>query len=419
MTDNSKIIFHIDVNSAFLSWTAVKMLREGSSVDIREIPAIIGGDRKKRHGIVLAKSIPAKKYGIVTGEPIANALKKCPELEIVPPEHNYYQEQSAKLMELLRSFTPNIEQVSVDECYMDFSSIKNSYKSPIEAAYLIKDTVKKKFGFTVNIGISDVKVLAKMASDFTKPDKVHTLYKNEIQAKMWNLPVSELFMAGKSSVVTLNKLGIFTIGQLANTPRNVLKSHLKSHGITLWEFANGIDDSVVNAESEEAKGIGNSVTLAQDLNDIEDINKIFLQLSDKVGSRLRTSGQMAKTVAVEVKYNDFSKVSRQTTLDRATDSSTELYNLSKELFGECWNKKPVRLLGIRTANLVQQGEPEQMSIMDIFKETSKSNEFKAPSHDKLKKLDKALDSIKNKYGQDTVKRASLLQNNNEEDNYEG
>lgn len=408
----SNIIFHIDVNSAFLSWTAVKMLREGSSVDIREIPAIIGGDRETRHGIVLAKSISAKKYGIVTGEPIAHALQKCPDIEIIPPEHSYYYEQSDKLMELLKSFTPVIEQVSVDECYMDYGSIRNSFDSPVIAAETIKNTIKEKFGFTVNIGISDVKVLAKMASDFEKPDKVHTLYREEIQEKMWHLPVSELFMAGKSSVDTLHKLGIFKIGQLATSPVDILEYHLKSHGRVLWEFANGIDKSSVEVEKEEIKGVGNSVTLARDYDKIEDIDKVLLALAEKVAGRLRNKKQLAKTVAVEVKYNDFRKSSKQTTLDRATYTGTEIYNISKVLFEELWNKKPVRLLGIRTANLVDEGEPEQMSIMDMLGRVSKTDEnaiAKQPSIEKMKKLDKALDAIKERYGDKAVKRASLLE----------
>lgn len=408
----SNIIFHIDVNSAYLSWTAVKMLKEGGSVDIREKPSIIGGDREKRHGIVLAKSLSAKKYGIVTGEPIAQALQKCPTIEIIPAEHGYYQEQSRMLMELLKSFTPLIEQVSVDECYMDYSSIENSFDTPIKAAETIKGAIKEKFGFTVNIGISDVKVLAKMASDFEKPDKVHTLYKNEIESKMWHLPVSDLFMAGKSSVDVLRKLGIFTIGQLANSPVDILEYHLKSHGRVLWEFANGIDKSRVEVVKEELKGVGNSVTLPRDYDNIEDIDRVLLTLSEKVAGRLRHQKQLAKTVAVEVKYNDFRKSSRQTTLERGTDAGTELYNISKTLFDELWSGTPVRLLGIRTANLVNQGSPEQLSIMDMLQSDGFSQNdlgSKQPSRDKMKKLDKAIDAIKQKYGDKAVKRASLLE----------
>lgn len=407
----SNIFFHIDVNSAYLSWTAVKMLKEGYGKDIREIPCIVGGDKKSRHGIVLAKSISAKKYGVVTGEPVVNALRKCPDLEMVPPEHNYYEEMSKKFIALLKKYTPDIEQVSIDECYMDYSGIRNQFDSPEQAAIEIKNQVKEQFGFTVNIGISDVKVLAKMASDFEKPDKVHTLYKNEIQDKMWGLPVSELFMAGKSSVDTLHKLGIFTIGQLAKSPVNILESHLKSHGRILWEYANGIDDSVVNTEKEELKGVGNSTTLSRDLENIDEIFKVLLTLSEKVGERLRAGKQKAKTIAVEIKYNDFTKCSRQTTIESATDSGTEVYNIVKILFKELWNQRPVRLLGVRTANLVEQGEPEQLSIMDIGKWSNESrgkNESAKPSREKMQKLDEALDAIKDKYGKDAIKRASLM-----------
>ena len=316
-------------------------------------------------------------------------------------------------MNLLRTFTPDIEQVSVDECYMDFSGIQNEYPSPLACAYKIKDTVKEKLGFTVNVGISDVKVLAKMASDFTKPDKVHTLYRGEIKEKMWQLPVEELYMAGKSSVNTLHKLGIYNIGQLATSPEYILEAHLKKHGKILWEYANGIDKSVVNTKREELKGVGNSITLPYDLDNVEEIEKILLQLSEKVAGRLRKGKQMAKTVAVEVKYNDFIKASRQTTLDRCTDSGTEIYQLSKELFRELWEKdgnKSVRLLGIRTANLEEQGALEQMSIMDIMAQTTnkQQNATTNISREKMKKLDKALDAIKNKYGEDKIKRASLL-----------
>lgn len=411
MNDKEQIIFHIDVNSAYLSWTAVKMMQEGYGRDIREIPCIVGGDRKSRHGIVLAKSIPAKKYGIVTGEPVVNALRKCPHLEMVPPEHHYYEKMSHELMELLRSYTPDIEQVSIDECYMDYSGIRNLFETPEAAAAAIKDKVKEELGFTVNVGISDVKVLAKMASDFEKPDKVHTLYQCEIQKKMWGLPVSDLFMAGKSSVDTLHKLGIFTIGQLAKSPLTVLESHLKSHGKILWQYANGIDDSIVNTVKEESKGVGNSTTLSKDVDDIDEIFKVLLGLSEKVGGRLRNGKQKAKTIAVEIKYNDFTKCSRQTTVERATDSGTEIYDIVRVLFQELWNKTPVRLLGVRTANLVEEGEPEQLSIMDIDRwknENYQSSKIQRPSREKIKKLDEALDAIKHKYGKDVVGRASLM-----------
>ncbi|MGN1267320.1 MAG: DNA polymerase IV, partial [Dorea sp.] len=221
-----QIIFHIDVNSAYLSWTAVEELKNGSDRDLREIPSIIGGSQKSRHGVVLAKSISAKKVGIKTGEPVANAIRKCPNLTIAPPDHKMYSEYSKRLMDFLRTYTPDIEQVSVDECFMDFTGIARQFASPVEAALEIKNEVYSRFGFTVNIGISDKKLLAKMASDFQKPNKVHTLFTEEIQVKMWPLPIGELYMAGQSSVRTLEKLEIKTIGDLAQTDPKIIELHL-------------------------------------------------------------------------------------------------------------------------------------------------------------------------------------------------
>lgn len=431
------IIFHIDVNSAYLSWTAVKLLKEGVSIDIRTVPCIIGGDKEKRHGIVLAKSIPAKKYGIVTGEPVVDAFRKCPNLMTVPPEHEYYHEQSKKFINILKEYTPDIEQVSVDECYMDFTGIQKQFASPIEAANIFKDRIKKELGFTVNIGISDRKVLAKMASDFEKPDKVHTLYFDEIQRKMWPLPVEDLFMAGKSSVVIFHKLGIYTIGQLAKTPVTVLEYHLKSHGRMLWKYANGMDNQGVSREKEELKGIGNSTTLAKDVDNLNEIHKVLLMLSDKVSGRIRAAHQKAQVVCVEIKYSDFTKVSRQTTVEKPVNTGNEIYQLSYRLFGEIWTGKPVRLLGIRTGKLIDEDEPEQMNIFDFGQDfsfsdvenqvsmeegnsaKSKSENIieKAPSREKIQKLEAALDSIKKKYGDGAVSRASLLKDSSEDINF--
>ena len=276
-----KIIFHIDVNSAYLSWTAVEELKNGGKVDLRQIPAIIGGDQKSRHGVVLAKSPSAKKYGIRTGEPVVNAFRKCPNLIMRAPDHRMYHEKSRRLMEYLRTFTEKIEQVSVDECYMDFTEIAYRFPSPQEGAEWIREGVKRKFGFTVNIGISENKLLAKMASDFEKPDKTHTLFPDEIRQKMWPLPVSELYMAGRSSVEILKKLEINTIGDLAGAEEALIELHLKSHGRMLWEFANGIGDDQVQSVPDEAKGIGNSTTLAEDAVTYEEAEKVLKNLAEK------------------------------------------------------------------------------------------------------------------------------------------
>ena len=225
---------------------------------------------------------------------------------------------------------------------------------------------------------------------------------------MWKLPVEDLFMAGKSSVNVLHKLGIFTIGQLAKSPVTILDAHLKSHGRVLWEYANGIDESVVNTKREDLKGVGNSTTLPKDLDNIIEINRILLRLSEKVSGRLREGKQKAKTVAVEIKYNDFTKCSKQITVDIATDSGTEIYNISKNLFKGLWSGRPVRLLGVRTANLIEEDEPEQLTFMDIDSWNKEENNI---SREKMKKLDKALDLINAKYGSGAVKRASLLNEN--------
>lgn len=407
----SNIIFHIDVNSAFLSWSAIEQLENRAKIDLREIPSIIGGNQKSRHGVVLAKSIPAKKYGIHTGEPVVNAFRKCPNLVMEPPNHRLYEQSSSRLMEYLKKFTPDIEQVSIDECYMDFTGIAHRYHNPIEAANQIKDEIYKKFGFTVNIGISSVKLLAKMASDFQKPNQVHTLFLEEICEKMWPLPVSELYMAGKSSVDTLAKLEVRTIGDLAKMDPDILKIHLKSHGQTLWKFANGIDYTSVKPEPAEAKGIGNSTTLSEDIVTMERAKEVLRQLSESVSARLRKVGQKACMVSVEIKYHTFQSVSHQQQLVKAANTNDIIFKTACILYEELWNGEPVRLIGIRSSKLVGIEEPEQLSIFDIpLKQEKKQvcGQQYQVSDEKQQKVDKAMDEIKKRYGKQAVIRGSLL-----------
>ena len=394
------IIFHIDVNSAYLSWTAVEQLKNGSAVDLREIPAIIGGDQKSRHGVVLAKSTAAKRYGIRTGEPVANAFRKCPNLVMYPPDHKMYREKSRLLMEYLRTFTKEIEQVSVDECYMDFTSIAGRYHSPVDGALEIKDGIKERFGFTVNIGISTNKLLAKMASDFRKPDRIHTLFPEEIREKMWPLPIGELYMAGKSSVETLKKLEINTIGDLAQADPELIALHLKSHGKMLWEFANGRGRDVVQAEPEEAKGIGNSTTLRADAETEEEVYAVFGELAQSVGRRLKKAGKKAGMVSMEIKYHDFRTISHQMQLEKPSNDPELLKDTAYSLFLEVWSGEPVRLLGIRTSKLADESEPEQLSIFDI--------EMPPEPDEKHKRLKKAMDELNARFGEGAVMKASLM-----------
>ncbi len=395
---NEKIIFHIDVNSAFLSWTALERLSAGDETDLRLIPSIVGGDVASRHGVVLAKSIPAKAYGIQTGEPVVSAQRKCPNLVIAAPNHALYREYSQRLMDFLLGICPDIEQVSIDECYMDYTPISSKYPSPETAAADIKDSIYEKFGFTVNIGISDRKVLAKMASDFQKHNMVHTLYHNEIAEKLWLLPVGELFLCGHSSAETLKKLGIRTVGELAAADPTILEAHLKSHGITLWNFANGRDASSVEPQQAKAKGIGNSTTLTEDVTDRAAARLVLLELAESVGKRLRSAHSMTESVCTEIKYNTFQSVSHQMLLDTPTASTDVIYRHACTLFDELWNGTPIRLLGVRTSKLVEENTPVQLSIFD----------YSAPKSEKQQKLDAALDSIRARYGKDSVKRGSLL-----------
>ena len=435
MTDRKQIIFHIDVNSAYLSWTALEKLKSGSGVDLRTIPSIIGGDEKSRHGVVLAKSIPAKKYGIQTGEPVAAALRKCPGLVMEPPDHKLYRQYSKAMIKLLsEEFSPLLEQVSIDECYMDFTPIASRYSSPEEAAGKIRDRVFESFGFTVNVGVSTVKVLAKMASDFEKPGKVHTLYPEEIRQKMWPLPVSDLFMVGRRSASKLESLGIRTIGDLAQADPAFLTTHFKSHGRLMWEYANGIDEGTVVTQKQEAKGVGNSTTLSEDIIEAPKAKEILRSLAASVAGRLQKAGQLAGTITVEIKYFDFTKVSHQTQTLTPVNSEEDIFRLACSLFDELWDSRPIRLLGIRSSRLTAEGEPVQLSIFDLPAAAPSSSPEeppekknpaeqpspaarpdkpekgkearRAPSPEKLKKLDAAMEQIRRKYGENAVHRGN-------------
>lgn len=393
------IIFHIDVNSAFLSWSAIRLLKEGSELDIRTVPAIVGGDQETRHGIVVAKSIPAKKYGIHTADTVASAFKKCPGLISVPPDHKYYRHMSNLLMEYLSGICPVIEQVSVDECYMDFEPVRNRFGSTGSAALYIKDGIKNKFGFTVNIGVSDRKVLAKMASDFEKPDKIHTLYSYEIKTKLWPLPIDELHMCGKSTAESFRRHGIKTIGDLAAIDLKYVEDSFNKHQLMLWQFANGIDDSKVNPEKEQAKGVGNSTTLSCDITEKSLAYPVLKKLSKSVSERLKKKNLVAGTVCVSIRYSDFRTVSRQSQLNSDTNSETVIYKESCRLFDELWNGEAVRLLGVRTTKVSAEDDPRQLDLFSYQEELKKDM--------RRKKLEKMLEEVRGRFGDGSIKKGSL------------
>ena len=393
-----KQILHVDVNNAFLSWTEIDMLKKGSKIDIRDIPAVIGGDESKRSGIVLAKSPKAKECGIVTAETIYQAKLKCPGLQIFPSNYTIYRENSNKLFKLLSEYTDKIERFSIDECFLDMTHyLMNS--TLLEKGIEINRRVKNELGFTVNVGVAHNKLLAKMASDFQKPDKVHTLWEEEIPTKMWPLPVSELFMLGKKTVPKLYHMQIKTIGDLAKSDKTMLSKKFGKHGIMMWEYANGIDNSEVKFQKEKPKGIGNSVTLPQDVRNIEQLEEILLAITEQVTYRLRKEKMIANVVNVQLRTKDFIDKTHQRKLRYATANTKEIYNKAKEILREMYkNGTPIRLVGVRVDNL-EEKEHKQISLFD---------EIKDEKQEKQEKLDETLDMLKEKYGYQTITRAGKM-----------
>ena len=332
-----KIIFHIDVNNAFLSWTAVKLLKEGYKVDIRTIPSVIGGDEETRHGIVLAKSPVAKKYGIVTAETLYQARKKCPFLKTFSADREFYKEMSSKMFQYISNYSPDVEKFSIDECFVDMTGTHYLYNDLIGLAYKIKDEINEKFGFTVNIGIGNNKLCAKMASDFEKPNKVHTLFSNEIESKMWPLPIDDLLFVGKKTSEKLKKMGYKTIGDVAKCDVNILNKEFKNMGIDIWNRANGIDDSEVISTISENKSISVSWTLDHDSDDIDFIKEILLKQVDEVGRSLRRKNMYAKVVAVTIKTYDFISISKQCSLEYPINSNDDIYDNVIKLLYKVWN----------------------------------------------------------------------------------
>ncbi|MBR2042441.1 MAG: DNA polymerase IV [Oscillospiraceae bacterium] len=391
-----RIVFHIDVNSAFLSWEASRRVRNGEE-DIRLIPSAIGGDRDKRTGVILAKSIPAKKFGVKTGEPVGMALRKCPNLYLAKPDFRLYVKCSKAFMDICREYTPVVEKYSIDECFLDMTGMGRLYPDPVKTAHQIKDRIKSELGFTVNVGIGPCKILAKMASDFEKPDKVHTLFYDEIKTKMWPLPVRELFSIGRSTAERLEGAGIKTIGDLARLDLKSVQSLIgEKNGKQIHDYANGIDDSPVLEEPEEAKGYSISTTLETDVADFEGADKIFLALADSVSARMRADGKKAFCIGVTIRGNDFKNHSHQKTLEDPTDITAEVYSESKKLFRELWDRRtPLRLLGISLTQITEEDNAQ----LSLFKTENENRE-------KERRLDKAMDAIRSKFGSATVVRAS-------------
>ena len=395
-----RLIFHVDVNSAFLSWEAAKRVRNGEA-DLRLIPSCIGGDPESRRGVVLAKSIPAKQYKIKTGEPLALALRKCPELVIAKPDFKLYAQCSRAFKDICRSYAPAVEEFSIDECFMDLTGTEHMYPDPIALAREVKDRIRGELGFTVNVGIGRNKLCAKMASDFEKPDKVHTLFPEEIPQKMWPLPVGELLFVGGSSVRRLEEERIYTIGDLAHSdPERLRKILGDKMSIQAWNYANGIDHSPVHEVAEEAKGYSNSVTLEEDVKTLEAADAILLALADSVSAHMRSEGTKAGGVSVSIRYLNFQNRSHQCRLDEPIDTTNEVYETARQLLRELWkDKRPLRLISISLTNLTREEGATQMSLFGTEERTNRERNAK---------MDKAVDALRSKYGSDIIQRGTVL-----------
>jgi len=391
-----KVIFHIDINNAFLSWTAVKLLNEGYETDIRTIPSIIGGDEEKRHGIVLAKSPVAKKKGIKTAETIYSARKKCPNLEIFSPDMEYYHDMSDKFFKHLEKYTPHIEKLSIDECFMDMSNLSLLYDDLVLLAYQIKEEVNALYGFTVNIGVSSRKICAKMASDMEKPNKVHTLFLHEIERKMWPLPVDDLYMVGKHAAEKLHNIGIHTIRDLAKTDEKDLVKLFNKHGSTMWNYANGISDDLSTYNEEKNKSISISETFSTDIGEKKKLLQILYKQVDNLGKDLRKQKLYTNTIAITYKTADFISYSKQMTLLTVTNSTEEISKYISNLFDQSWNNEKIRNIGVRFSNLTDKKQ-KQISIF--------TNNQKEENNDTIQET---MDRINDKYGSSIIRQANLF-----------
>ena len=397
-----RFIFHVDANSAFLSWTAAyKVHLLGETIDLREIPSIIGGDQEKRHGIVLAKSVPAKKYGIQTGEAIITAKQKCPELVIVPPDYGLYVNASRAFMEILKKYSDNVIQYSIDEAWCVFDGYEKVYGKGREVALalMIKNEIYKELGFSVNIGISNNFLLSKMAGDLSKPDKVHTLFPEEIEKKMWPLPVSDLLFVGRATTRKLFNLGIRTIGDLAHADEEMIRAHLKTMGTVVQNYARGGDLEPYMYTHEANKGYGNSLTAPQDITTYEYADHLLLSLCETVGVRLRTDGVKVSVVSVHITTYEFQYFNKQMQLLSPTDVTEEIYHAACRVFRLLWDgKTPIRQIGVHTSK-VQTDAVRQYNLFDRDK------------YDRLAVLDRTIDRIRERYGEASIFRASFLGSN--------
>ena len=358
-----RVIFHIDVNSAFLSWSAVKLLTEGGP-DIRLVPSAVSGDPSDRRSIITAASIPAKKLGIKTAIPVSMALRKCPNLVIVHSDWGWYRHCSTSFIDICRLYSPVLQQFSIDECFIDMT-FRLYRKDAAEVARALKDEIKEKLGFTVNVGVGSNKLLAKMASDFEKPDKVHTLWQDEVQEKMWPLPAGDLLWVGKKTRERLSAYGIYTIGDIARLPENSLARIVgKKFAAQMHDNANGIDNEPIITEFQEAKSISVERTFAKDIVNPEELDREMFKVACTVAHRLRRQGFRCSCVSMFIKFTDFSVAQKQCQISGPTDVTALILNEARRMLGEMWDgTAPIRQVGIGLSKFTKE-ETEQLMLFE-------------------------------------------------------
>ena len=391
-----RLIFHVTRKQCFSFLGSSKKVKMGLP-DLRDIPSCIGGNPSKRTGIVVAKSIPAKKYGIQTGEPMAMAFRKCPNLVAVPSDFELYDKCSRAFKKICGSYAPVMESFSIDEVFLDMTGTSYIYPDPVATAHELKDKIRTELGLPVNIGISTNKLLAKMASDFEKPDKVHTLFPEEIPVKMWPLPVKSFFFLADPLKKNCRTQGSEPSGDLAHEKKAKIQALLgEKAGQQLYQYARGLDDSPVKAKPDEAKGFSLETTFNDDLVSLEQALPILLEQCDILAARMRRKKKKCTCISVTFRTLDFRNKSHQTKLPNATDITEEIYRNAQNLFQESWMRQPLRLLGVSLTGLTDDSFEQLSFFEDIHKK------------ERQQKLDAALDSIRLKYGNDKVTRASIM-----------
>ena len=391
-----RVVFLVDMNAFFIS---CEMTRND---EIAGRPAAVAGNPKNRTGIILAANYEARKYGVKTTMVVNQALKLCPNMILVPPDHHFYEKKSQAVMELLRNYSPIIEQNSIDEAWLDMTGTDKLFGTPLETAHKIMDNINYDLGLWCSIGISENKLLAKIASEVKKPMGITQLWIKDIKTKLWPLKVTDLYGVGKQTGIRLNNIGIQTIGDLAGYNSKALIQMFGKQGAELQRLANGIDDSPVTPHvSGEMKSIGRSTTLAEDVVNVEDVRAIFLEMCEEIGFDARKHNKKARTIQITIKFSDFKSITRQVGVT-PTFLTKDIYEKGFSLLKKNWNSfKPVRLVGISISGFENDCLSGQMSLFD---QKDASDEFSTTS-EKQEKLEKAIDSIRTRMGANTVSRA--------------